>query len=40
MRVQGYFQIYFTPDIDYYTDEPVVPCDAPVVKNTFMDYCT
>ena len=27
----------FSPDIDGFTDEPVVQCDAQVVENTFID---
>ena len=28
------------PDIDYFTDKPVVQCDVSVAKNAFLDCCT
>ena len=31
------FSIKVAHDIDYFTDEPLVQCDIPVVKNTFVD---
>ena len=31
------FSIEVAHDIDYFTDEPLVQCDIPVVKNTFVD---
>ena len=32
----GLLSTKFTPDIDF-TDEPIVQCDVPIVKNTFVD---
>ena len=34
---QGTFSDTATPDIDGFTDEPVVQCDGQVVENTFVD---
>ena len=34
----GLLSTKFTPDIDF-TDEPVVQCDVPIIKNTFVDDC-
>ena len=34
---QGAFSDKITPDIESFTDEPVVQCDVRVVKNTFVD---
>ena len=34
---QGTFSDKITPDIESFTDEPVVQCDVQVVKNTFVD---
>ena len=33
----GIFSDKVIPDIDGFTDEPVVRCDVRVVKNTFID---
>ena len=38
MYQAGAFMLKFTPDIDF-TNERVVQCDVPVVKNTFADDC-
>ena len=38
MYQAGAFMLKFTPDIDF-TNEQVVQCDVPVVKNTFADDC-
>ena len=35
---QGAFSDKITPDIESFTDEPVVQCDVRVVKNTLVDY--
>ena len=44
VRLQGYqgpkghFQTdKVTPDIDYFTDKPVLQCDVQDVENTFID---
>ena len=37
-RTQGAFSDNFTPDIDGFTDEPVVQCDVQIVENTFIDH--
>ena len=36
-RAPGSLSDNTRPDIDYFTNEPVVQCDAPVVKNIFVD---
>ena len=33
--IQGTFSEKLTPDIDGFTDEPVVQCDVQVVENIF-----
>ena len=35
--IQGTFSDKVAPDIDGFTDEPVVQYDAKVVENTFVD---
>ena len=37
---QGAFSDKVTPDIDGFTDEPVVQCEVQVLKNTFIDDST
>ena len=37
---QGAFSDKVTPDIDGFTDEPVVQCEVLVLKNTFTDDST
>ena len=34
---KGHFQKKLLPDIDGFTDETVVQCYVPVLKNTFVD---
>ena len=35
----GAFSDKVTPGIDYFADELLIQCDAPNVKNTYVDDC-
>ena len=35
--IQGKFLDKVTPDIDRFTDKPVIQCNIQVVENTFVD---
>ena len=37
--LRGPFSDKVSSDIDGFSEEPVVRCDSPVVKNNFVDYC-